>query len=52
MIYNQTGHWVRIIGVDGGTELGQTSKPFFDDKFKAWTRTRGIIVFQTPPNTP
>ncbi len=28
------------------------SKPFFDDKFKAWTRTRGIIVFQTLPNTP
>ena len=52
MIHNQTGHWARIIGADGGTELGQTSKPFLDDQFKAWTRTKGIIVFQTTPNTP
>ncbi len=50
MIYNQIGHQVRIIGIDGGIELGQTSKPFFDDKFKVQIRTRGIIVFQTLPN--
>jgi hypothetical protein len=52
MMHRQTGRWVKIIGVDGGTEFGQSSKPFSDDAFKAWCRSKGTTVMQTTPHTP
>jgi hypothetical protein len=52
MIHTQTGRWVRILGIDGGTEFGQATKAFVDDKCKAWARERGIFVMQTTPHSP
>ncbi|EAQ83859.1 hypothetical protein CHGG_10263 [Chaetomium globosum CBS 148.51] len=53
MVHTQTGvSWVKMIGIDGGTEFGQSPIPFVDDKFKRWAREKGIVVLQTPPHTP
>ncbi|EAQ84778.1 hypothetical protein CHGG_08792 [Chaetomium globosum CBS 148.51] len=52
MVHTQTGRWVKMIGIDGGTEFGQSPIPFVDDKFKRWAREKGIVVLQTPPHTP
>jgi len=52
MIYTQTERRVKIIGIDGGTEFGQASKPFADSRFDAWIRSKGIVVFRTTPHTP
>ncbi len=49
---NHTGKRIKIVGLDGGTEFGQAPTPFQDDKFKAWARSKAIIVFTTTPETP
>ncbi len=49
---NHTGIRIKIVGLDSGTEFGQATTPFHDDKFKAWARTKAIIVFTTTPETP
>jgi hypothetical protein len=51
MMENYTGRRIKIVGLDGGTEFGQASIPFHDDKFKAWARTKTIIVFTITPET-
>ncbi|GAB1319489.1 hypothetical protein MFIFM68171_09699 [Madurella fahalii] len=52
MIYTQTNERVKIIGIDGGTEFGQASRPFSDSIFDAYIRSKGIVVFRTPSHTP
>ena len=52
MMYTQTNRWVKIIGIDGGTEFGQSPVLFVDDKLKKWARSKGIVIFQTPAHTP
>ncbi|KAL2138074.1 hypothetical protein VTI28DRAFT_7502 [Corynascus sepedonium] len=52
MIHTQTSERVKIIGIDGGTEFGQASRPFADSAFDAYTRSKGIVVFQTSPYIP
>lgn len=48
----QTGRKVKIVGIDGGTEFGQASKPQADSKFDAWLRSKGMVTFRTTPETP
>lgn len=52
MIETQTSRKVKIIGIDGGTEFGQATRPFSDSKFNAWARSKGIITMVTTPHTP
>jgi hypothetical protein len=52
MIHNNTGEWVKILGIDGGTEFGQSPKEFQDGKLAVWTDARGITVWKTPKHSP
>lgn len=52
MVQNQTNRTIKMIGIDGGTEFGQATRPFIHDKFKKWARAFGFVVLQTPPHTP
>ncbi len=33
----------RILGIDGGTELGQAATPSADDKLKQWAGDRRVV---------
>jgi len=41
-----------MIGIDGGTEFGQASRPFANSAFDTYTRSKGIVVLRTPAHTP
>ena len=43
---------MKIIGIDRGTEFGQSPIQFVNDKLKKWARSKGIVIFQTPAHTP
>ena len=34
MIETQTGRKIKVLGLDGGAEVGQATRPFLDDQFK------------------
>lgn len=51
-IETQTGHCVKIIGLDGGGEFGQSTRPFQNDRLIQWARGKGIQIMTTTPHTP
>lgn len=51
-MFNQTGSWVQILGVDGGSEFGQSTKEFQDSKLAVFADARGIAIWKTTPASP
>ena len=45
-IERQTGRKVKIIGLDGGTEFGQSVVEFQVDKLSSWASPKGITLFK------
>ena len=45
IIYNQTNTKIKILGIDGGIEFGQSRRPFFDSNLNTQVRKEGIIVY-------
>ena len=52
IVERQTNLKVKMIGLDGGTEFGQSSKEFQSGKLTTWTDAQGIEVWKTPKHTP
>ncbi|KAL2140525.1 hypothetical protein VTI28DRAFT_3729 [Corynascus sepedonium] len=51
-IHNQTGNYIQMLGLDGGTELGQSGRDFRDSKLAAFADANGITVLKTTPSSP
>lgn len=52
MVERQTNLKVKMIGLDGGTEFGQSSTEFQKGKLTTWTDELGVEVWRTPKHTP
>jgi hypothetical protein len=51
-IERQTGRKVKVLGLDGGTEFGQSVVEFQTDKLSSWASPKGITLFKTTPHSP
>ena len=51
-IERQTDRKVKIIGLDGGPEFGQSTSEFQKSKLTTWAKGEGIQIFKTTPHTP
>jgi transposase InsO family protein len=47
----QTRLDIQAIGIDGGTEFGQSSRLFTSSKLMEWAKEKGIIIKRTVPHT-
>jgi len=52
MVERQTGLKVKMLGLDGGTEFGQSSTEFRNGKLTTWSDQLGVEVWKTTKHTP